>query len=65
MKVRLRQGGCSFHGMAWRMAELAEELDAGVPLETAYTVEEDDYFGGWRLNLRDLRPAPRLAAVAP
>ncbi len=65
LKVRLRQNGCSFHGMAWRMAELAETLDVGVPLESAYTVEADDYFGGWRLNLRDLRPAAALAVSAP
>ena len=55
LKLRLGQGGANLWAMGWRMAPLHPALTAGAALDAAYAVEPDDYWGGWRLNLKDLR----------
>jgi single-stranded-DNA-specific exonuclease len=55
LKLRLRQGEASFEAVAWRMAELEPSMRRGRPVDVAYCVEADDYWGGWRLNLKDIR----------
>jgi single-stranded-DNA-specific exonuclease len=57
LKLRLSHEDRSFTAMGWRMAELGPTLHSGDSLEAAYAVEADDYWGGWRLNLKDLRKA--------
>ena len=55
LKLRLRQGATVMTAIGWRMAPIASALRSGAPLEAAFGVEWDDYSGGWRLNLKDLR----------
>lgn len=51
------QDGVEITAMGWRMASIANEIDNGRPLEAAFSVEWDDYWSNWRLNLKDLRAA--------
>jgi hypothetical protein len=37
------------------MAALHPSLPSGFAMDAAYAIEADDYWGGWRLNLKDLR----------
>ena len=37
------------------MAELDPSMRRGRLVDAAYSVEADDYWGGWRLNLKDIR----------
>lgn len=55
LKLRLVQDGVEINAIGWRMASIADELDGGSPLEAAFSVEWDDYWSNWRLNLKDLR----------
>ena len=55
LKLRLRQGEASFEAVAWRMGELEPSMRRGRLVDAAYSVEADDYWGGWRLNLKDIR----------
>jgi single-stranded-DNA-specific exonuclease len=55
LKLRLRQDAASFEAVAWRMAELEPSMRRGRLVDAAYSVEADDYWGGWRLNLKDIR----------
>ena len=55
LKLRLRQGEASFEAVAWRMGELEPSMRRGRSVDVAYCVEADDYWGGWRLNLKDIR----------
>ena len=55
LKLRLDHGGSNLWAMGWRMAQLHPSLPAGAAMDAAYAVEADDYWGGWRLNLKDLR----------
>ncbi len=55
LKLRLRQDEASFEAVAWRMAELEPSMRRGRSVDVAYSVEADDYWGGWRLNLKDIR----------
>ncbi len=55
LKLRLQQNGVEITAIGWRMAPIAPELDTGRPLEAAFSVEWDDYWNNWRLNLKDLR----------
>ncbi len=57
LKLRLVQDGVEITAMGWRMASIAGEIDEGRPLEAAFSVEWDDYWSNWRLNLKDLRTA--------
>jgi len=57
LKLRLAQDGVEINAIGWRLAALAHEIDDGRPLEAAFTVEWDDYWSNWRLNLKDLRTA--------
>jgi single-stranded-DNA-specific exonuclease len=57
LKLRLRQDEASFEAVAWRMAELEPSMRRGRLVDAAYSVEADDYWGGWRLNLKDIRAA--------
>ena len=61
LKLRLRQGEASFEAVAWRMAELEPSMRRGRPVDVAYSVEADDYWGGWRLNLKDIRTSESAA----
>lgn len=66
LKLRLRQGEASFEAVAWRMAELEPSMRRGRPVDVAYSVEADDYWGGWRLNLKDIRTSESaLRSAAP
>lgn len=55
LKLQLEKDGAKFQAVAWRMAELEPTLDRAAPLDIAYTVEPDDYWGGWQLTLKDIR----------
>ncbi|MBI1357701.1 MAG: single-stranded-DNA-specific exonuclease RecJ [Acidobacteria bacterium] len=55
LKLRLRQAGTVMTAIGWRMAPIASSIRSGAALEAAFGVEWDDYSGGWRLNLKDLR----------
>jgi single-stranded-DNA-specific exonuclease len=55
LKIRLDHAGSNLWAMGWRMAALHPSLPSGVAMDAAYAVEADDYWGGWRLNLKDLR----------
>jgi single-stranded-DNA-specific exonuclease len=57
LKLRLDHGGSNLWAMGWRMAALHPSLTLGAAMDAAYAVEADDYWGGWRLNLKDLRAA--------
>ena len=57
LRLRLDHAGSNLWAMGWRMAALSSSLPAGAAMDAAYAVEADDYWGGWRLNLRDLREA--------
>ncbi|MCB9385915.1 MAG: single-stranded-DNA-specific exonuclease RecJ [Bryobacterales bacterium] len=59
LKLRLDHGGSNLWAMGWRMAQLHPSLPAGAAMDAAYAVEADDYWGGWRLNLKDLREPER------
>ena len=56
LKLSLRQNGRTLGAVGWRMAEAAAGLTAGAVLDAAFTVEPDQYWGGWQLVLRDLIP---------
>ncbi len=55
LQVRLRHESAVVSAVGWRMAELLPTVESGVALEAAFAVEADDYRGGWRLNLKDVR----------
>ncbi len=57
LKLRLRHEEAAFSAVGWRMAELHPTLRVEDELDAAFAVEADDYWGGWRLNLKDLRTA--------
>ena len=57
LKLALRQDGRTLSAIGWRMAEHAAGLATGYMLDAAFTVEADDYRGGWQLVLKDLQPA--------
>ena len=62
LKLRLDHGGANLWAMGWRMAQLHPALPAGADLDAAYAIEADDYWGGWRLNLKDLRQSEARGA---
>ena len=62
LRVHLRQNGRSLFPKAWNFAERAEDFAANVPIDAAFSVEEDLYgqdrgFVNWAAVLRDVRPA--------
>lgn len=63
LKLRLDQCGSNLWAMGWRMAPLHFALTAGAAMDAAYAVEADEYWGGWRLNLKDLREAGAEASA--
>ncbi len=63
LKLRLDQNGADLWAMGWRMAAQHPSLTAGAALDAAYAVEADDYWGGWRLNLKDLRETSQATAA--
>jgi single-stranded-DNA-specific exonuclease len=65
LKLRLRQGEASFEAVAWRMAELEPSMRRGRSVDVGYSVEADDYWGGWGLNLKDIRTAEPSSSAAP
>jgi len=54
LRLTLRQQGRTVTAIGWNMADRAAGLAAGAPLEAAFTVERDDFAGGWRLVLKDV-----------
>jgi len=62
LRLALRHNGRTMTAVGWNMAERAAGLGAGAVLDAAFTVEPDDYLGGWRLLLRDFRPGVAAAA---
>ncbi|MBI3695667.1 MAG: single-stranded-DNA-specific exonuclease RecJ, partial [Acidobacteria bacterium] len=54
LRLALRQQGSSIAAMGWNMGHRAASLEPGALLDAAFTVEPDDYAGGWRIVLRDL-----------
>ena len=54
LRLALRQDGHSITAIGWHMGNRAAEFNAGALLDAAFTVEPDDYMGGWRLILRDV-----------
>ena len=54
LRLALRQEGRAITAIGWNMGNRAPELNAGTAIDAAFTVEPDDYMGGWRLVLRDL-----------
>ena len=63
LRLRMQHDNCAMSAIGWRMAELAPSLDGCGDLDAAYCIESDDYWGGWRLNLKDLRTT--LLEAAP
>jgi len=62
LRLHLRQGGRSLFPKAWNFAERAADFAASVPIDAAFSVEEDLYsqdrgFANWAAVLRDVRPA--------
>ncbi len=69
VRAWLRHNGRSLSCTGWRFAERAGEFAAGTRLDAAVCIEDDDYarrqgLPGWKLSLRDVRPAA-LAVAAP
>ncbi len=54
LRLALRQDGLVMMAVGWQMAAWAEKLRPGSVVDAAFTVETDDFLGGWRLVLRDL-----------
>lgn len=54
LRLALRQHGRSITAIGWNLGTRATELHAGALVDAAFTVEADDYSGGWRLVLKDL-----------
>jgi single-stranded-DNA-specific exonuclease len=62
LRVHLRQDGRSLFPKAWNFAERASDFPPGVPVDAAFSVEEDSYgqdrgFTNWAAVLRDVRPS--------
>ena len=62
LRVHLRQAGRSLFPKAWNFAERAAEFAVSVPIDAAFSIEEDFYsedrgFTNWAAVLRDIRPA--------
>jgi single-stranded-DNA-specific exonuclease len=62
LRVHLRQNGRSLFPKAWNFAGRAEDFALSVPIDAAFSVEEDTYgadrgFANWAAVLRDVRPA--------
>ncbi len=62
LRVHLRQDGRSLFPKAWNFAERAADFAVSVPIDAAFSVEEDLYgqdrgFTNWAAVLRDVRPA--------
>ena len=61
LRVHLRQDGRSLFPKAWNFAERAADFAVGIPIDAAFSVEEDLYgqdrgFTNWAAVLRDVRP---------
>jgi len=61
LRVHLRQGGRSLFPKAWNFAARAADFAVNVPIDAAFSVEEDFYgqdrgFTNWSAVLRDVRP---------
>ncbi len=54
--LALWQGGRILRAVGWRMAERAAALRPGALVAAAFTIQPDDYAGGWQLELRDVMP---------
>ena len=54
LRLALRQEGSSITAVGWNMGDRAASLEPGALLDAAFTVEADDFAGGWRIVLRDL-----------
>ena len=62
LRVHLRQDGRSLFPKAWNFAERVAEFAVSIPIDAAFSVEEDLYgqdrgFTNWAAVLRDVRPA--------
>jgi single-stranded-DNA-specific exonuclease len=61
LKLKLANGHAEMAAIGWRMGHFVGELAAGMRVDAAFSVEEDAYWGGWRLNLKDLKPQASAA----
>jgi single-stranded-DNA-specific exonuclease len=64
LKLFLEQRAERLTAMGWRMGDRIEGLAPGTLLDAAFTVEPDDYRGGWQLYLKDFRRAEDSLASA-
>jgi single-stranded-DNA-specific exonuclease len=55
LRLVLRQDGRAMGAVGWNMASRAGGLSAGAALDAAFTVQPDEYWGGWCLVLRDFQ----------
>jgi len=55
LKLQMEHENVFLPGMGWRMGERMDGLAQGTLLDAAYTVEQDNYWGGWQLVLADFR----------
>jgi len=56
LKLRLERDGARIFVKAWNFAERAAEVEQGMRLNAAITIEEDNYWG-WSATVRDIQPA--------
>jgi len=61
LRVHLRQGGRNLFPKAWNFAGRAADFAMSVPIDAAFSLEEDLYsasrgFANWAAVLRDVRP---------
>jgi len=54
LRLVVRQEGRNLTAMGWNMSERAAGLSVAAPVDAAFRVEWDDYYGEWRLILKDL-----------
>ena len=57
LKLTLEQEGVSRAAIGWRMGDRIDGLERGQTLDAAFSIERDNYWGGWQLVLRDFRSA--------
>jgi single-stranded-DNA-specific exonuclease len=55
VKLLVEHDQAVLSAVGWRLAARAEGLNPGALLDTAFSIEPDDYNGGWQLILRDFR----------